>query len=274
MPMSERHITSINRAALAGGGPNLAALESAVTGDALHGLAREAVARLAQRARAGEASRKREAEIAKLADLLLDPSPEAATAHVNALLGRGVTVEELYTHHLADAARHLGRMWDESRLSFAEVTLGVGRIYGLLRALRAPLDFPDGASNRYALFANVPGETHTLGVSMAADLFRRQGWDIELKLGLDHDELLSEIEGSDARLIGLSACASGALPALARLILSLRVVKPDAFILVGGRLVRRAPEMLEPLAADAVTSDVATAMQKLRLLSDLSDPGA
>ena len=46
-------------------------------------------------------------------------------------------------------------------------------------------------------FCAVPGEQHTLGVMMAADLFRRNGWDVGLLIGVDHAEIVERLERDD-----------------------------------------------------------------------------
>lgn len=238
--------------------------------EALAGLAREVVSRMAERrpARQSDLPPTDAQEIDTLVRLLFSQTSEPATAFVHTLLKRGVTVDQLYLTYLSGAAARLGTLWNENRVSFTDVTIGVSRIYGLLRAMRPALSPSDSTQPQAAIFANVPGEDHTLGVTMAADLFRRNGWEIELKLGLPHDQLMSEIQRSDTRFVGISVSSPGSMPALARLVLALRVARPDLFILIGGRLAREDPGALEPLGADAVAWEVAVAMQRMRLTDD------
>jgi methanogenic corrinoid protein MtbC1 len=122
------------------------------------------------------------------------------------------------------------------------------------------------------VFASVPGETHTLGISMAAELFRRKGWEIELKLGLPHEDLVEALTASRTRVVGLSAGGGHALPALARLVVAVRAAMPGALILIGGKAVELESERVRLLGADAVTSDVTVATRKLKLLADIADP--
>lgn len=243
--------------------------------DALAGLAREVVSRLAERrpSRQSDLPVPKAQEIDTLVRLLFSQTSEPATAFVHALLKRGVKVDELYLTYLSGAAARLGVLWDEDRVTFTDVTIGVSRIYGLLRAMRPALSPSDATAPQAAIFANVPGEDHTLGVTMAADLFRREGWEIELKLGLPHDRLLAEIQRSDTPFVGISISSPGSMPALARLVLALRVARPDLFILIGGRLARDDPASLQPLGADAVAWEVAVAMQRMRLTDDPDNRG-
>jgi len=167
----------------------------------------------------------------------------------------GVALETIYVHHLAGAARRLGAWWEEDRVSFVDVTVGTGRIFAIMCALRTDFVPPRRLRNA-ALFAAVPGENHRLGVEMAADLFRDKGWHIDVLVGGTHDEIVSTAVRLDAGIIGLSASAEQALPTLAQLIVTLRIRMPTAVILVSGPVVDIAGEIVGKLSVDFATSDL------------------
>ena len=104
----------------------------------------------------------------------------------------GMSVDMVYLGFLAGAARRLGERWDEDRTTSAQMTIAAGRIYAIMRGLRQAFtsDHYLTPPQEHALFVSTPGETHTLGVTMAADFFRRRGWQIDLRTGLGHHELL------------------------------------------------------------------------------------
>jgi hypothetical protein len=93
------------------------------------------------------------------------------------------------------------------------------------------------------VFCAVPGEQHTLGVMMAADLFRRNCWDVGLLLGLEHSEILDRLERDDRDVIGLSCSGDHSVNALERLMIALRKRRPDAASSCRGRL-RATPDAL------------------------------
>jgi methanogenic corrinoid protein MtbC1 len=64
------------------------------------------------------------------------------------------------------------------------------------------------------IFASVPGDQHTLGIRMAADLFRNDGWEIVLKIGLSQDELIADIRKRPRCIVGLSIGGQGHRPRL------------------------------------------------------------
>ena len=108
------------------------------------------------------------------------------------------------------------------------VTIAAGRIYAILRILRLKKQSPTSDLRRAAMFAAVPGENHTLGIAIAADLARDRGWDVEFFLGHSHDELVDILSKRDTLVIGLSTTTKRSQPALIKLIVALRISKPKS----------------------------------------------
>lgn len=180
----------------------------------------------------------------------------------------GASLEEVYLGDLSDAARALGRLWDDDRISFVDVTLGTSRIYAIMRAMSPRFPPPAKMSRRSAVFASVPGETHTLGIDMAADLFRHDGWEITLKTGRTHDALVAEIEALAPKLVGLSLGGAHSIDAMARLVVALRIANPGGYILVSGNGLSEMGGIIEKMDVDAVAEDVAAARTALADLWD------
>lgn len=245
-----------------------ASLKACLPESALNELAREVIARLAsQQTKARKLSAGlSEHAIDELSHALLDQHPSASVSIVTTLREEGATIEEVYLCALAPAARRLGDWWTEDKASFAQVTIGVARIYGIMHGLRGEFPINLDPDRRVAAFAATPGEDHTLGVSMAADLCRKEGWEIDLKLGLDHDELVAELATGDFPIIGLTAGQAKTLPALVRLIVALRVSNPRAQILVAGRFVSGIADTIVLTGADAAATDMPGALEAMERL--------
>lgn len=163
---------------------------------------------------------------------LVRPEASAALDFIEARRAEGLTRQGVYLGYIGAAARKLGEGWEESRLSFAEVTIGTGHLYALMRALRAEGPPPAAGfdARRQALFATVPGEAHGIGITLAADLFREAGWDIDLQVGHDHDSLVARLEGERPQIVGLSLSTAHRVPDLVRLVVAVRMVVPQAVI--------------------------------------------
>lgn len=221
--------------------------------DAFAALAREVIRRLSDHpvAAGGSVAFPSDAKIDELARALMEPDAEAGIAFIKHVQAQGASVETVYIAYLAEAAKTLGSWWEEDLVSFAEVTAATGHIYAVMRGLK-PMFQPDihTPSQPSAFFTAVPGETHLLGVSMAADLFRKQGWDISLKREMDHDEIVHYAAGSGIPLIGLSAGGEHCLAPLARLVVALRISAPKISIMVSGAILSTSYEGVKSLGVD------------------------
>ena len=231
-------------------------------------LAREVVRRLAFRM-PNSVSRNglpTEDEIAELCDALLSPQDRAADDFILNVRRNSADIEVVYLSYVAGAARRLGQLWDEDQISFMDVTLGCGKLYRIIRGLRhviAPSITKD--RDEYpAMFALVPGETHTLGIEIATDIFRREGWDVDMLVGLDHDHLIEQSDRRTYRAIVLVANSDSMIKPLTRLVLALRISHPMSHIVVAGNILNHYPNISSLVGSDAVIRDIETAVVKLR----------
>ncbi|MEM0990251.1 MAG: cobalamin B12-binding domain-containing protein [Pseudomonadota bacterium] len=245
-------------------------MRSKLDRSSLEVVAKEVIQRVAERAKEIP-STDHPATAAELEALCLDLISDDQNAGLTVIAqarADGVSVETVYLSYLAGAARLLGQWWDTDRVSFFDVTAGTGRIYAIMRALNTQTTVSAGGAGpqRLALFAAVPGETHNLGVKAAADLLERRGWSVRLLVGRSHDQLIEEVVASDAGIIGLSAAGAHALPALAKLIVSLRIEAPAKKIIVGGHVLAEAEEQVCAMRPDALAVDMPQAYAALERL--------
>lgn len=104
---------------------------------------------------------------------------------------------------------------------------------------------------------------------MAADLARDRGWDIDLFVGLSHDELLAELIKRKPVVLGLSASGKRAVPALTKLIVAERISNPTGRILVCGPIASSSLNLVGVIGADAAAVDFETAMGHMERLLNL-----
>ena len=243
-------------------------VETELPQNAVSSLAREVVRRLAFRMPRHEnaADLPTQSEIDLLCAALLSADDTAADQFILAARRDGVDVGAISRGYVAGAARKLGQMWDDDRISFIDVTLACGKLYGIIRGLRHVLapQIIQGRETRPALFALVPGETHTLGIEIATDHFRRDGWDVDMLMGLDHDAMVSEADLRHYEAIVLVANSDRMLEPLTRLSLALRITQPLAHIIVAGGILDHHPDILHLVGAEAVMADLDTAVATLR----------
>lgn len=240
---------------------------------AVRALADEVVVRLADRLHRHGTVPSIEVSVDAFCDALQSRTIEDAVAMIDQERRDGVSVEAIYLQTLAGAARHLGVMWEQDRITFLAMTVAIGRIFEIMRRLRqeVPAVIDNPASRTRAYLTTVPGESHTLGLTMAASLLRRRGWSIELHTGLDHEALLANIESADQRIIGLAAARPESLVPLVRLIIAVRIVRPLAKIVITGSIVRKVEGLAELTGADLVIPDDDEAIDAFAAFADELD---
>ena len=207
-------------------------------------------------------------EIIALCDALLSQDEAAAAQFIMHLRHDGTKTEDIYLIYMARAARMLGDMWDDNKIDFVTVTLGTGRLLAIMRGMRPLFETPLRVHGKTAIFASVPGENHTIGVRMATDIFRKDGWEIDLKVGLDHNSLVDQIERQPSGIIGLSIGGKHTMEPLSKLVVALNICCPNSLILVCGQDVEHSKPVLQLMGLDAIAETFDEAKQKMAELWD------
>lgn len=207
--------------------------------------------------------------IDEFVQLLLTDELEVAYAYIDSVRVRGVTLSSIYLELLAPAARVLGTLWEEDRVSFADVTVALCRLHDVMRNLgagQAP-QVDSAPQGRRALLVPVPGEQHTFGLLLVADFFRRAGWDVVSET-VSSNELATMVRQEWFTLVGLSVGCETLLDNVASTIQSLRRASRNRSIgvMVGGSLITRRPELATQVGADAMASDAHHAVAQAEAL--------
>ncbi len=250
----------------------LKTLNETLPEDAIFSLAREVLRRVVARGDTLHIPTEQSLplQIDKLARALISDDGHAGADMIRQTRAEGTSLEDLYLVYLVQAARTLGVWWEEDRISLVDVTVGTGRIYAIMRGLSPLFPLPPPNGKKSAVFTAVPGETHTLGVKMATDLFRKNGWDIDLRIGATAAELAQHIQDNRPRIVGLSAGGEHAVEDLARLIIAIRISSPATAILVSGQIVQEAGDVVKLMGADAVVSDYEQVEAEMDRLWDMT----
>jgi len=204
--------------------------------------------------------------IEALCDALVSDHPADARVYLERLRSAGVSSDALYLTYIAGAARRLGERWVDDRATFFDVTIGVGRLHELVHELSPNFQGTNGAAHMdvRALVASVPGETHVLGIVMAADFLRRQGWHVDVELSADLADLQHTVDQRGYDVIGLSAATEFAVDALIEAVARLRAQSPNSLFVVGGHITELVPNIAEISGADLVSTDVVKDAHRMR----------
>ncbi len=199
------------------------------------------------------------ADVEALAGLAIRHEVTAAMAFIDTLRARGSSLDDIFLKLLAPAARHLGELWEADVRDFAEVTMGLATLQQILRALSPSFsgDVDAVAPGHSVLLIPARGETHTFGVHMLEQFFRRAGWDVDIGLSGEHVEFARLVARKHIDIVGFSlSCETG----LADLAADIKVMRRKSVnraigVMVGGPAFLNHPERVAQVGADGTGAD-------------------
>ncbi len=217
-----------------------------------------------------------DAQVVQFTDLILQ-GHEPALEQLGKLVGLGVTLDDLCLNLLAPCARRLGDLWNADLCDFTVVTVALGRLQALLRGLSSNMRLPrsSAVAGRTVLFAPVPGEQHTFGLSMVCDFFRTSGWDVWGEAPTQTDAMIELVRDHWFDVVGIAIGNDRSIPTLADLIRRVRKTSKNRTVrvLAGGPLMVAQPQIASLVGADATAVDARQAMLTAERLMTMRDEG-
>lgn len=177
--------------------------------------------------------------------------------HLSHLIAHGWPAEVLIRDLITPAARRMGELWETDDCNFVEVTLTCARLQRAVLSLgrrASPLseEMPKGR----VLVCGMPGDQHTLGGIVLAEMLTRDGWMVTLA-----SPFASARPRGSYDLVCLSLASSDHADRAVRVIEALRRRQNDPVrILLGGSALARDPRLAERLAGDGWAGDAADAV--------------
>jgi methanogenic corrinoid protein MtbC1 len=199
-----------------------------------------------------------------------------AEAMLTVLRLRGASREEILLELFQPVARRLGEQWLGDECSFADVTLGVGRLQRLMRSDAMPAGRRTGhARSGRILVACLPGEQHTLGAAIVEDFFRSAGWETVIWSGPDEATLEVVARSAPFDLIGISIGDQRFLVGLGALVQRLRRASSRNLmgVIAGGRALAQGASAAA-YGLDAIVHDARGAVPAARALLRTDQAGA
>lgn len=183
----------------------------------------------------------------------------AAKDVLNAYLARGMSVDDAIRKLFPAAARRLGDWWESDDVSFADVSIGLCRLHGLLRddswRPHAAAKAPRGAGR--VLLGSFANDQHSFGLSLVADAFRRDGWRVVFAGGASPNVLAGILREGHFDALAMSASNQLALKVAARTIARLRKASCNkhVFVITGGAAFEALGVSPERLGVDLISQD-------------------
>lgn len=205
--------------------------------------------------------------------LVLSGSQDAQWRALKAMQDSGTDLETIFLEVMAPAIRHLGALWEDDRMSFLDVTTKSAHLQHMMRRLGAEERITAVPSNRRLLLAPAPGEQHTFGLFLLAEMFLRIGWDAVMEPMLSLAELCERLSAEPFDAVGLSVGSERSLSSLSRSIASARaaVSSPDFKVFLGGWAFLSHDKPLDGYGADLIETDARAAVAKAQILCPIRE---
>ncbi len=198
-------------------------------------------------------------DVVTLTALAIRAEQQDIEAFVDGIQSAGIPLDRIYLDLLAPVARRLGEMWETDECDFATVTMGLAALQQVVlnsgrRFSQAPQRPRDG---RRAVLAAAPGETHTFGLVIVAEFFRRAGWEVWSGNGASIREISAKVRSEPFAIAAFGLASEDHIAALANLIHRVRRASLNRRIgiLVGGAIFAERPGLVSDIGADATAAD-------------------
>jgi methylmalonyl-CoA mutase cobalamin-binding subunit len=203
-----------------------------------------------------------EAEFEEFFGHLLEDHETGFVEAIHRMIARGLSIESIYLNLLVPCAVRMGQRWVDDCSDFVAVTVAVGRLQALLRQFSADFCAEAGRppAGRRILLAQPDDETHMFGLSVVAEFFRREGWDVVGGVAGTAVDPVQRVRSEWFDVAGLSVGSELKLPWLRECIDAMRQysTNPGLVIMVGGPLFSADPSRVQWVGAD-LTSDAGSA---------------
>jgi methanogenic corrinoid protein MtbC1 len=209
-------------------------------------------------------------DIEAFVELLRHGEEAAVRAEVAAMHRRGMSLEAIFLGVLAPAARRLGELWVSDRCDFSTVTVCLGRLQSLLREWSPTFgrEVEHPPNGRRILLAQHPSEQHSFGLSMVAEFFRRDGWEVLGGVGGAVADPSAQVARDWFDVVGFSVGSETRLDWLQERITQVRASTRNrsVVVLVGGPLFAIRPGLARAVGADAHGEDAGAAPRQAESL--------
>lgn len=207
-----------------------------------------------------------DAIIDRLLAAICDPRGFDAEGALEMLRRAHLSDKDIITCYIPEAARHLGCRWDQSEMSFAQVTTASARLQDMVRVLSS--DWSERTTRRSSadqlgiLLVMCENDTHTLGCTSVAAGLRHDGHSVRLILGATTLEFRKALRQDWYDLIMFSCGRLQDLETVGQFVKharsSIRNVPP---LIMGGLVLTQSLDAKDRTGVDLATNDFQLALK-------------
>ena len=204
--------------------------------------------------------------IDRLLTAISDPRGFDAEAALDMLRASHLPDKDIVTCYIPEAARHLGCRWDQSEMSFAQVTTASARLQDMVRVLSTEWSERSARGSTddqmAILLVMCENDTHTLGCASIAATLRHDGHSVRLVLSASPADFRKAVRQDWYDLIMFSCGRLQSLETVAHFVkharTSMRIAPP---MILGGLVLAQSMDAKELTGVDLATNDLQLALK-------------
>lgn len=207
-----------------------------------------------------------DAIIDRLLAAISDPAIFEAERAIAMLRATHLSDRDILNCYIPETARHLGCRWNQSEMSFAQVTTASARLQDMVRVLSS--DWAERGTMRAGvdqlgiLLVICENDLHTLGCASVAASLRHDGHSVRLILGATSQEFRRALKQDWYDLIMFSCARPQALETIGQFVkhtrMSVRSVPP---MILGGLVLNQINDARDRVGVDLATNDLQLALR-------------
>ena len=203
-----------------------------------------------------------EAEILRLAAIILGPVDVETVSYLESLRERGLSLDVLHQDLLEPTARHLGDLWNQDHLDFLDVTIGVARLQRMVHYFARLDQIPPYDEMRRVLVVQTPGELHSFGITVIRRFLTAGGWNVRTDAHMSAEQIEEAVANEWFGVAGFSLAGETHIEQLADVIAHVRKASrnPNIGIMVGGPAFVANPNLVGQVGADGMATNGPTAV--------------
>ncbi len=207
-----------------------------------------------------------DATIDQLLAAIADPKQFDTSAVLMMLRAARLSYEDIVSCYIPEAARHLGCRWNQSEMSFSQVTIASARLQDLVRVMSS--DWTVGVGRKVPdtrlgiLLVICDNDTHTLGCAIIGARLRCAGHSVRLIFGATDQDLLAALRQDWYDLIMFSCARPQALVRVRQFVNHIRATLHEVPpIVLGGLILPQVEDAQEITDVDLATNDLQHALK-------------
>jgi MerR family transcriptional regulator, light-induced transcriptional regulator len=191
----------------------------------------------------------------------LELSAPQLSAKLREMMMWGHDLDSVLLDLMAPVARMLGEMWERDSITFIDVTLAVQKMQQVLRDICQSVT--SDAHGPHALLLPAPGESHSFGLVIVSELFRKRGWYVAGGLPVAQRVLVNMVNTQPYAVVGFSLSNHALLGDLKAAIKAVRKSSTyrEVLVIVGGSAFDGKTHLAAEIGADAAFADAAEVIE-------------